>query len=52
VIDHAGRPEQRWEGARLLMRVPLSAQRSEPADDARGAGGAGRARRGRASDSQ
>jgi thiol:disulfide interchange protein DsbD len=29
VIDHAGRPEQRWEGARLLMRVPLSAQRSE-----------------------
>lgn len=29
VIEHAAPLEQRWEGARLLMRVPLSAQRSE-----------------------
>ena len=29
VVDHAGRIEQRWDGARLSIRVPLSAQRSE-----------------------
>jgi thiol:disulfide interchange protein DsbD len=29
VIDHAGRVEQRWDGERLALRVPLSAQRSE-----------------------
>ncbi|MCW5661607.1 MAG: thioredoxin family protein [Burkholderiaceae bacterium] len=29
VIDHAARGEQRWDGERLLLRVPLSAQRSE-----------------------
>jgi thiol:disulfide interchange protein len=29
VIDHAARIETRWDGARLSLRVPLSAQRSE-----------------------
>ena len=29
VIEHAAKPEQRWEGERLVMRVPLSPQRSE-----------------------
>jgi thiol:disulfide interchange protein DsbD len=29
VVDHAARAEQRWDGGRLVMRVPLSAQRSE-----------------------
>ena len=29
VIDHAARIQSRWEGARLSLRVPLSAQRSE-----------------------
>jgi thiol:disulfide interchange protein len=29
VIDHAGAVEQRWDGERLRLRVPLSAQRSE-----------------------
>ncbi|WP_284619445.1 protein-disulfide reductase DsbD family protein [Aquabacterium humicola] len=28
VIEHAARIEQRWQGERLLLRVPLSAQRS------------------------
>jgi DsbC/DsbD-like thiol-disulfide interchange protein len=29
VIEHAAVPEQRWDGASLHLRVPLSAQRSE-----------------------
>jgi thiol:disulfide interchange protein len=29
VIDHAARAEQRWERDRLVLRVPLSAQRSD-----------------------
>jgi len=29
VIDHAARAEQRWEGGRLVLRVPLSTQRSD-----------------------
>ena len=29
VIEHAAKPEQRWEGDQLVMRVPLSPQRSE-----------------------
>jgi thiol:disulfide interchange protein DsbD len=29
VIDHAGALVQRWEGERLHLRVPLSAQRSD-----------------------
>ena len=29
VIDHAAQPTQRWEGGRLVLQVPLSAQRSE-----------------------
>lgn len=29
VIEHAAKPEQRWEGEQLVMRVPLSPQRSE-----------------------
>ena len=29
VIDHAGKVEQRWDGDRLALRVPLSPQRSE-----------------------
>ena len=29
VIDHAGPIEQHWQGDRLALRVPLSAQRSE-----------------------
>ena len=29
VIDHAARIEARWDGAKLSLRVPLSAQRSE-----------------------
>ena len=29
VIDHAARVEQRWERNQLVLRVPLSAQRSE-----------------------
>ncbi|NRF65621.1 thioredoxin family protein [Aquincola sp. S2] len=28
LIEHAGRIEARWQGERLLLRVPLSAQRS------------------------
>jgi DsbC/DsbD-like thiol-disulfide interchange protein len=28
LIEHAARIEQRWQGERLLLRVPLSAQRS------------------------
>jgi thiol:disulfide interchange protein/DsbC/DsbD-like thiol-disulfide interchange protein len=29
VIEHAAKAEQRWDGDRLVLRVPLSAQRSE-----------------------
>jgi thiol:disulfide interchange protein/DsbC/DsbD-like thiol-disulfide interchange protein len=29
VIEHAAKPEQRWDGDQLVMRVPLSPQRSE-----------------------
>jgi thiol:disulfide interchange protein DsbD len=29
VIDHGGQVEQRWDGDRLALRVPLSPQRSE-----------------------
>src|SRR6185436_6519409 len=29
VIDHAAVPEQRWDGAVLNLRLPLSAQRSD-----------------------
>ncbi len=29
VIEHAAKPQQRWDGDKLVMRVPLSAQRSE-----------------------
>ena len=32
VIEHAAKPEQRWEGDQLVMRVPLSPQRSESPD--------------------
>ena len=32
VIEHAAPLEQRWDGARLHLRVPLSAQRSESPD--------------------
>jgi DsbC/DsbD-like thiol-disulfide interchange protein len=35
VIEHAAAVEQRWEGARLFLRVPLSAQRSESPDPMR-----------------
>jgi thiol:disulfide interchange protein/DsbC/DsbD-like thiol-disulfide interchange protein len=29
VIEHAAKPEQRWEGEQLVVKVPLSPQRSE-----------------------
>jgi thiol:disulfide interchange protein DsbD len=29
VIENAAQPEQRWEGGKLVMRVPLSSMRSE-----------------------
>jgi DsbC/DsbD-like thiol-disulfide interchange protein len=35
VIEHAAPLEQRWDGARLHLRVPLSAQRSESPDPMR-----------------
>jgi DsbC/DsbD-like thiol-disulfide interchange protein len=35
VIEHAAAVEQRWEGGRLWLRVPLSAQRSEGPDPMR-----------------
>lgn len=29
VFDHAAAPQQRWDGAKLLLTLPISAQRSE-----------------------